>query len=93
MPSLHLSSAIITGASRGIGLAIAKSFAANGASTLHLLGRDTPSLERARESILSEHSSKELEIQLHTGNVKDRDFWVEVGKQGVSCPKLPMLAF
>lgn len=52
MRSLIGKHAIITGGSRGIGLAIAKRFAADGAS-ITLVGRDAATLERSTQSLPS----------------------------------------
>jgi NAD(P)-dependent dehydrogenase (short-subunit alcohol dehydrogenase family) len=44
---------LITGASKGIGLAAAKSFAAEGCGTLHLAARSVDGLEAARRDLMS----------------------------------------
>lgn len=53
--------ALITGGSRGIGLAIAKSFAAQG-SDLILLAKNSKNLERARRDILSTHPNCQIQL-------------------------------
>ncbi|MDR9767633.1 SDR family NAD(P)-dependent oxidoreductase [Shewanella baltica] len=53
--------ALITGGSRGIGLAIAKSFAAQG-SDLILLAKNSRNLERARRDILSTHPNCQIQL-------------------------------
>jgi len=49
-PSLRGRSAIVTGASQGLGLAIARAFAAAGANVI-ICARDQPALDAARENI------------------------------------------
>ncbi|MCJ1391781.1 hypothetical protein MMC18_004646 [Xylographa bjoerkii] len=62
---------IITGASRGIGFAIARLFATNGVERMLLVGR-SDSLVQASEAI-SKGTSTTTEISI--GNVKDRGAW------------------
>ena len=79
--SLQGRKAIITGASRGIGLAIAQAFAADGASKLTLIGRNSQTLEQARSSI---NSNDGIQITTFQGDTRSRVFWQEVGKEEVS---------
>ena len=58
-------SVLITGASRGIGLACAKAFAAEGCN-LHLASRDMARLEAARSEILS---SAKVAVTLHQADL------------------------
>lgn len=53
--------ALITGGSRGIGLAIAKSFAAQGLDLI-LLAKHAGNLERARADILSTHPNCQIQL-------------------------------
>ncbi|WP_459615990.1 SDR family oxidoreductase [Bordetella sp. 2513F-2] len=48
-------SALVTGASKGIGLATAHSFAREGVSTLHLAARSADKLEKARDALQGEY--------------------------------------
>lgn len=50
-------SALITGASKGIGLACAHSYAREGVSTLHLAARSADGLAAARDAIASEYGT------------------------------------
>jgi NAD(P)-dependent dehydrogenase (short-subunit alcohol dehydrogenase family) len=84
---------IVTGGSRGIGLAIARAFVLSGASKLMLVGRHHESLATARSS-LQEASNRELEISTEAGNVKDRSFWESLSKEMVGsgvCPFKKMI--
>jgi short-subunit dehydrogenase len=73
---------IITGASRGIGLAIAHAFAAQRAKSILLIGRDPGRLSKVRKEILSKNKSS---IRIRPGNVADRECWKVVVKEMV-CP-------
>ena len=82
MPSsLSGKQAIITGASRGIGLAIAKALAANGATRLLLVGRSSDALSHATRSVQSSYAS--CDIETFVGDVKSRNAWVEISKRMV----------
>jgi len=81
MLSLGGKTAIITGASRGIGLAIAQSFALHGANNLILVGRDAGRLEEAKNSISTVNST---DIVLKAIDVQHQLSWDFVGKQVVS---------
>ena len=59
--------AIVTGASRGIGAAIAKGFAAEGADVV-IASRKLPGLEAARDAIHAEHPDTVHPIAAHTGD-------------------------
>lgn len=69
---MHLvrKNAIISGASRGIGLAIAKAFAERGANTI-LLGRKQDTLDAARalltvESVGQHHTTLQMDVSKAT---------------------------
>lgn len=51
-------SALITGASKGIGLATAWAFAAEGVSQLHLAARSADALHRAQDEIATKHGTR-----------------------------------
>lgn len=78
MPNLRLAgrAAIITGGSRGIGLAIAKTFAQHGASCT-LIGRKEESL---REAVKILDSSEGQEHQTLTFDVSHGSAWNSFGK-------------
>ena len=59
--------ALVTGASRGIGLAVAREFAREGAN-LHLVARTAADLEAAREGITREHK---VSVQCHALDLVD----------------------
>jgi hypothetical protein len=80
---------LITGASRGIGAAIAKCFAAEGASCI-LTGRGEGRLEVAQRSLVAGRDEKQRHRFL-VGDVAQRAWWLDVVKQEVghvisSCP-------
>jgi NAD(P)-dependent dehydrogenase (short-subunit alcohol dehydrogenase family) len=77
---MHGKRAIITGGSKGIGLAIAKAFAVQGAASIALVGRSLSSLEQAK-AIVGEYGKSA--VTLHEGSVGDRDFWLSLAKHGV----------
>ncbi|MEO8838302.1 MAG: SDR family oxidoreductase [Herbaspirillum sp.] len=56
-------SALITGASKGIGLATAHSFAQEGISVLHLAARSTDGLEAARQEISTRYGTR---VEIHS---------------------------
>jgi 3-oxoacyl-[acyl-carrier protein] reductase len=60
---------LITGGSKGIGLACAESFAAEGCS-LHLAARDRARLEAARDRIRDKHAA---EVRTHPADLRDGD--------------------
>ena len=72
---------IITGASRGIGFAIARLFAIHGVARMVLVGRSN-TLAQASEAI-SKGTSTRTEFSI--GNVKDRRFWETLRHDMVSC--------
>lgn len=79
--------AVITGGSRGIGLAIAQRFALEGASCI-LVGRDELTLQKALETLFRPgYFEVEREdgrvLQEHSfisGDISHRDFWVDLVK-------------
>ena len=73
---------LITGASRGIGRAIALRFASEHAKRLVLVGRDSTRLASVQESVASK-KAQPLEIVAKPGDVKDRSFWESMGKEMV----------
>ncbi|MCJ1318832.1 hypothetical protein MMC15_004163 [Xylographa vitiligo] len=66
---------IVTGASRGIGFAIARLFATHGAERMLVVGR-SDTLAQASEAI-SEGTATEMKISV--GSVEDRSFWKYLG--------------
>ena len=74
---------IVTGASRGIGLAIAEKFACRGASKVVLIGRNEVSLNQVTNAINQEADVSFREHVYRAGDVADRLFWVELGKEWV----------
>ena len=71
---------IVTGASRGIGFAIARLFATHGAERMLVVGR-SDTLAQASEAI-SEGTATEMKISV--GSVEDRSFWKYLGHDLVS---------
>ena len=71
-------SALITGASRGIGLAIAKRFAAEGIRCT-LMGRRKEALQR----IATDLQGGEQEHEIISGDVGDIETWKRIGAQKV----------
>lgn len=68
-------SALITGASRGIGLAIAKRFAAEGVKCT-LMGRKEAALQRVAADLPGGH-------EIISGDVGDIETWTRIGAQNV----------
>ncbi len=74
---------IITGASRGIGLAVAQRFAREGASCV-LVGRNEATLQKALTSL--EPREQDGEGHVHTirpGDVASRAFWESTSREVV----------
>ena len=72
---------IVTGASRGIGYAIAEAFASHGARKLILVGRDASRLAEARKKISQTSSTV---IGLGVGDVRHRSVWQSLVRDMVS---------
>jgi len=81
---------IVTGASRGIGLAIAETYAYRGASRVVLTGRNEATLKQVTGAINEEPDSASREHVYRAGDVADRQFWVELGKEWVSLSRYLM---
>jgi NAD(P)-dependent dehydrogenase (short-subunit alcohol dehydrogenase family) len=73
---------VVTGASRGIGLAIARRFAYEGADTV-LVGRDSATLQKAVEQVKSECEGRGSHIA-RAGDVAQRQFWEDLQRELVS---------
>jgi FlaA1/EpsC-like NDP-sugar epimerase len=73
---------VITGASRGIGLAIARRFACEGADTV-LVGRDKNTLQKAVEQVNSESKGRGSHVA-RIGDVAQRQFWEDLQGELVS---------
>lgn len=71
---------LITGASRGIGLAIAQRFAAEGASCI-IVGRNKDTLSAAFEGLEATGSTRH---GVRVGDVRQRSFWEKLAKEEVS---------
>ena len=82
-PKLLRRNVLVTGASRGIGLAIAYIFGVHQAMNVFLVGRDQGRLDAAAD-IISKRVRKEQSVHVRVGDVKDRNFWVELSKEMVS---------
>lgn len=79
--------AIITGASRGIGLAIAKRFALGQASCI-LLGRKEETLRDAVKTLWCDDEDLDQGEHVHSyrvGDVGDRKFWIGLSKDNEVC--------
>jgi NAD(P)-dependent dehydrogenase (short-subunit alcohol dehydrogenase family) len=75
---------IITGASRGIGLAIAQRFAAEGAACT-LIGRNKDTLEDVMNSLspVTENHGGSHVHSVRAGDVGERKFWEEIAREMV----------
>lgn len=80
MGALRGKTVLITGASRGIGFAIARLFAAENAQTIFLVGRREDALNRARQSITQISNT---EVVIRPGDVQSRTFWDGMRKDSV----------
>lgn len=77
---LHGKRAIITGASRGIGAAIARRFAKEGAKCV-LVGRDVEALMGVSESLVGPYKADHV---VKVGDVGSLEFWKDVARSEVS---------
>jgi NAD(P)-dependent dehydrogenase (short-subunit alcohol dehydrogenase family) len=82
--NLHGKTALVTGASKGIGLAVAKALAAEGCN-LHLAARGRESLETAREAIRKRH---QVAVALHPLDLSRSE---SVGQLAESCRDVDIL--
>jgi NAD(P)-dependent dehydrogenase (short-subunit alcohol dehydrogenase family) len=82
--NLHGKTALVTGASKGIGLAVAKALAAEGCN-LHLAARGKETLEAAREAIRKRH---QVAVALHPLDLSRSE---SVGQLAESCRDVDIL--
>ena len=82
--NLHGKTALVTGASKGIGLAVAKALAAEGCN-LHLAARGKETLEAAREAIRTRH---QVAVALHPLDLSRSE---SVGQLAESCRDVDIL--
>jgi NAD(P)-dependent dehydrogenase (short-subunit alcohol dehydrogenase family) len=82
--NLHGKTALVTGASKGIGLAVAKALAAEGCN-LHLAARGKETLEAAREAIRKRH---QVAVALHPLDLSRSQ---SVGQLAESCRDVDIL--
>lgn len=82
-PRLKGKTTVITGASRGIGLAIASTYARSGASKVILIGRHETTLKSATAALNESPDGASDGHVYRVGDVADRGFWVELGREWV----------
>jgi NAD(P)-dependent dehydrogenase (short-subunit alcohol dehydrogenase family) len=82
--NLHGKTALVTGASKGIGLAVAQALAAEGCN-LHLVARGKETLEAAREAIRKRH---QIAVALHPLDLSHSE---SVGQLAESCRDIDIL--
>ena len=75
---------LISGASRGIGFAIAKAFACHHVHELFLISRRTDGLVAAKKAM---EGFTDTKVTIRAGKVQDRTFWDEMKKDLVSLSK------
>jgi hypothetical protein len=86
-PRLKGKTTLITGASRGIGLAIATTYASHGASKVILIGRNETTLKSATAALNEAQDGALSDGHVYrVGDVADRGFWVELGREWVRVP-------
>jgi hypothetical protein len=78
--TLHGKRAIVTGASRGIGAAIARRFATEGAKCV-LVGRNVEALTGVREGLIGPYKADHV---VKAGDVGSLEFWKDVARSEVS---------
>jgi nucleoside-diphosphate-sugar epimerase len=71
---------IITGASRGIGAAIARCFAGEGGSCI-LVGRNSSLLDQVKQSLVEMDGAAGNGHQILVGDVGDAAFWERIKKE------------
>lgn len=69
--------ALITGATRGIGFAIAEAFASRGASTI-LVGRDPVRVDTAEKAFTSKYGEGHQGLTLDVSDKKDIEYSMKV---------------
>ena len=81
MGALTGKTVLITGASRGIGFAITRTFAAENAKKIILVGRGEDALSRASQCI---RQISNTEVVTSPGDVRSTIFWDDMRKNAVS---------
>jgi NAD(P)-dependent dehydrogenase (short-subunit alcohol dehydrogenase family) len=84
---LHRKLAVVTGASRGIGLAITEQFLAEGARVV-LVSRRQEGLEEVCEGLNLQHDGRAVPLALHMGRIQDIAPWFEQVVSQVGLPNI-----
>lgn len=79
---------LVTGASRGIGLAIAEKYAYSGASKVVLIGRNEVTLKPVTDAVNNKPDVVVKGHEYRVGDVADRRFWVEMGQEWVRLSRI-----
>ena len=79
--NLRIKTVLITGGSKGIGLACAKEFAAEGCN-LHLVSRTSEDLETAKKEIEAENN---IQVTIHSLDLSNS---TNVDQLAKNCPKI-----